>query len=122
LLDKLTQYGIALGLLPKSERVYATNLMLDILHLDNYGGKFVDDVELAKELKSCNYGDILDKILSEFLKYALANKLIEDYLPFYDIFDTKLMNCMIPRPDVVIERFKEDLKIKKYNNLNYHLS
>ena len=111
LLDKLTQYGIALGLLPKSERVYATNLMLDILHLDNYDGKFVDDVELAKELKSCNYGDILDKILSEFLKYALANELIEDYLPFYDIFDTKLMNCMIPRPDVVIERFKEDLKI-----------
>ena len=40
-IKKLVQYGIDTGLTPECERVYTTNLLLELFHEDNY-----EDIEL----------------------------------------------------------------------------
>lgn len=35
-IKKLVQYGINTGITPESERIYTTNLLLDLFHEDNY--------------------------------------------------------------------------------------
>ena len=55
-IKKLVQYGIDTGLMPESERVYATNLLLDLMQEDDY-----EDVE-------CDLNDIvLEDVLKDLL-------------------------------------------------------
>ena len=35
-IKKLVEYGIRTGLTPETERIYTTNLLLEIFHEDNY--------------------------------------------------------------------------------------
>ena len=53
---KLVQYGINTGLTPESERIYTTNLLLDLLKEDSY-----EDV-------SCDLDNIvLEEVLQDLL-------------------------------------------------------
>ena len=47
----------------------------------------------------------LEAILKELLDYACSQGIIEDSIGYRDLFDTKLMNCLMPRPSEVIARF-----------------
>ena len=93
-IKKLVQYGIDTGLLPECERIYATNLLLDVLHEDNYEDCDITGQEIVLE-------DILNALLDE----ACARGIIEDSIVYRDLFDTKLMNCLMPRPAQVQAEF-----------------
>lgn len=43
-IKKLVQYGIDTGLTPECERVYTTNLLLELFHEDNY-----EDIECTSD-------------------------------------------------------------------------
>ena len=91
---KLVQYGIDTGLTPESERIYTTNLILDVMKEDEY-----EDVD-------CDLSNIvLEDVLRELLDEAVKRGLIEDSVTYRDLFDTRLMNCLMPRPAQVQERF-----------------
>ncbi len=93
-IKKLVQYGIDTGLMPESERVYATNLLLDLMQEDDY-----EDVE-------CDLNDIvLEDVLKDLLDEAVKRGIIEDSITYRDLFDTKLMNCLVPRPAQIQEAF-----------------
>ena len=93
-IKKLVQYGIDTGLTPESERTYTTNLILDVMKEDSY-----EDVD-------CDLSDIvLEDVLSELLDEAVKRGLIEDSVTYRDLFDTRLMNCLMPRPAQIQERF-----------------
>ena len=49
----------------------------------------------------------LEDILGAILDYAVENKLIEDGVVSRDLFDTKLMGILTPRPSEVRARFAE---------------
>ena len=86
-INKLVQYGINTGLTPESERVYTTNLLLDLLKEDSY-----EDV-------SCDPDNlVLEDMLKDLLDEAVRRGIIEDSITYRDLFDTKLMNCLMPRP------------------------
>ena len=86
-IKKLVQYGIDTGLTPECERIYTTNLLLDVFHEDNW-----EDV-------SCDLTDlVLKDILADLLKEAVTRGIIEDSIGYRDLFDTRLMNCLLPRP------------------------
>ena len=57
-IKKLVQYGIDTGLMPESERVYATNLLLDLMQEDDY-----EDVEC--DLNGIVLEDVLKDLLDE---------------------------------------------------------
>ncbi len=96
----LVQYGIDSGLIPEEERIYSTNRILEVL------GK--DDYEAPDEMADC---DGLPDILEHLLDYALMSGALEDDgIVSRDLFDTKLMNCITPRPADVIRTFWENYK------------
>ncbi len=93
-IKKLVQYGIDTGLTPECERTYTTNLLLEVFHEDDY-----EDVDIAGEEIN------LEEILKELLDEACSRGLIEDSVVYRDLFDTKLMNCLMPRPAQVQKEF-----------------
>ena len=48
-IKKLVQYGIDTGLLPVCERIYATNLLLDVFHEDYYEDCDITGQEIVLE-------------------------------------------------------------------------
>lgn len=93
-IKKLVQYGIDTGLTPECERIYTINLLLDVFHEDNW-----EDV-------SCDLTDlVLEDILADLLKEAVTRGIIEDSIGYRDLFDTRLMNCLLPRPAQVQNDF-----------------
>ena len=86
-IKKLVQYGIETGLTPACEKNYTTNLLLDLFKEDDY-------VEPEEE-----YTDIdLEEVLKGLLDEAVSRGIIEDSVVYRDLFDTKIMNCLMPRP------------------------
>lgn len=92
--SSLLAYGIGQGLLSPDDRLYTANLLLDVLHIDRF-----DDVPPLDAP--------LEDILSSILSYACANGLCEDSVTYRDLFDTRVMNCLMPRPSEVRARFFE---------------
>ena len=91
---KLVQYGVETGLIPECERNYTTNLLLDVFYEDDY---------TAPEQEFQNIE--LEKVLDELLKEATDRGLLEDSVVYKDLFDTRLMNCLMPRPAEVQTTF-----------------
>ena len=94
-IKKLVQYGLDTGLIQERDRIYATNQILDVLGMDSY-----EEPETAE-------GEIcLEEVLKELLDHAHeTGVLAEDSVTYRDLFDTKLMNCLMPRPSEVADRF-----------------
>lgn len=96
-IKKLVQYGIETGLTPECERIYTANLLLDLFGEDGY-----------KEDVSCDLSPIvLEDVLKELLEEACRREIIEDSIVYRDLFDTKLMNTLMPRPAQVQAQFRK---------------
>ncbi|SDB32134.1 UDP-glucose--hexose-1-phosphate uridylyltransferase [Eubacterium oxidoreducens] len=89
----LAQYGIETGLMKEEDRQYAMNLILDVMKED--------------ELKKCipQQQVNLSATLEVLLDAAVQKGLIEDHITDRDLFDTRLMNCLMPRPSEVVAEF-----------------
>ncbi len=93
-IKKLVQYGINTGLTPECERIYTTNLLLECFKEDEYTDP------------DCDMSDIvLEDVLKDLLDEAVKRGIIEDSITYRDLFDTKLMNQLCPRPAQVINTF-----------------
>ena len=92
---KLVCYGLEKGLFTKRDEVYVTNRLLEILGIDEYDC-------------SENFEDVcLEETLAELLDYAVSKGLTEDSVVYRDLFDTKLMGALMPRPSEVTDKFNE---------------
>ena len=95
-ITKLVQYGMETGLVPECEKNYTINLLLDVFHEDEY----VEPEE--------SFSDVdLEETLNELLDEAVKRNLTEDSVVYRDLFDTRLMNCLMPRPGEVVKKFEE---------------
>ena len=106
----LVDYGIRTGLTPECERIYTTNLLLDLFHEDNY-----------EEPEAVAYGSPdLETILANLLNIAVERGIIEDNVVYRDLFDTKLMNCLLPRPAQVQAAFWANYAISPEKATDYY--
>ena len=112
-IKKLVEYGVETGLTPECERIYTTNLLLELFKEDEYEDVSIEGEELN-----------LEEILKELLDEACARGIIEDSIVYRDLFDTKMMNCLVPRPAQVQETFakKYELSPKEATDYYYKLS
>lgn len=96
-IKKLVQYGLNTGMVNPEDKVYVTNRLLEVMGEDSY------------EEPTEDVGDIdLEETLKELLDQAVQKGLIEnDSVVYRDLFDTKLMGCLMPRPNEVIGKFHE---------------
>lgn len=95
---KLVEYGVQTGLLPESERIYAANLLLDLMHQDS-----LDETAWTPDGEPVNLVETLD----ELLDLAAERGIIEDSITYRDLFDAKLMNALLPRPAQIQDTFEK---------------
>ncbi|MDD3413925.1 MAG: UDP-glucose--hexose-1-phosphate uridylyltransferase [Lachnospiraceae bacterium] len=108
-IKKLVTYGMESGLLKKDDSVYATNLILDLC-------KKTDYKEPEEEFQNVN----LEETLKEILDYAFQNNIITDNTTVSrDLFDTRIMNCLMPRPSEVIDTFYKKYEKSKKEATDY---
>ncbi|MCI6880472.1 MAG: UDP-glucose--hexose-1-phosphate uridylyltransferase [Clostridiaceae bacterium] len=107
LIAALVQYGIDTGLTPACERIYTTNLLLDQFHEDDY--------EEPDAIPSLSLEEILEGLLDE----ACRRELIPDSITYRDLFDTRLMNCLMPRPSQIQETFREKYAVSPKEATDY---
>lgn len=107
LIAALVQYGIDTGLTPACEKIYTTNLLLDQFHEDDY--------EEPDAIPSLSLEEILEGLLDE----ACRRELIPDSTTYRDLFDTRLMNCLMPRPSLIQETFREKYAVSPKEATDY---
>ncbi len=95
-IDALVSYAVSVGLMPAEETVYARNALLDAMGETDY-------VPGTPRTGS----DALADVLGELTDEAVERGLLTDSAENRDIFDTKLMNCVTPRPAEVRRVFRE---------------
>ena len=107
LIAALVQYGIDTGLTPACEKIYTTNLLLDQFREDDY--------EEPDVIPSLSLEEILEGLLDE----ACRRELIPDSITYRDLFDTRLMNCLMPRPSQIQETFREKYAVSPKEATDY---
>ena len=90
----LVQYALDTGLVEEADRVWAINGLLEDLGLSDWE-------EVPSRVRP------LEEILGEILDWAVAQGRIEDGTTSRDLFDTKLMGRLTPRPAQVRAAFAE---------------
>ncbi len=99
LIRKLTAYGILTGLVPKEDEVYTINRLLELFGLEE-----LEDASQPVDVSM----EELPEILEGMLDYAYETGLMEENGVVYrDLFDTKIMSVLLPRPSEVIRKFEE---------------
>ena len=93
-IEKLVNYALQKGLIEECDRVWAENALLSALHLDSFTRP--EETENAE----------LEPILAELIAYGVENGLLDDSITEKDLFDSRLMGLLTPRPSDVIGKFR----------------
>ena len=98
LIRKLVSYGVQTGLVPEEDVIYTTNRLLELFELDELEDR--DNVTMRE--------DELEEVLKGMLDYAYEKGILkENSVVYRDLFDTKIMGLLMPRPSEVIRHFHE---------------
>ena len=93
-ISRLLHFARQKGLIAPEDEVYAANRLLDVLHVEDYVSEEVDEtLETATPILEC------------MLDYATEKGLIEGTTDERDLFDTRIMDCVMPRPSEVVNEF-----------------
>lgn len=102
-ISQLVNYGLERHLIEEEDVIYTTNMLLDLLKLDTY--------EKPEAVARIETPEDLEHVLQEILDYAVSEKLIEDdSVVLRDLFDTRVMNTLMPKPSQVIKTFWDKYK------------
>ncbi len=95
----LAEYGVKTGLIAKEDRIYTINRLMELFGMDDLSEE--EMVELPVETEQ------LSVVLERMNDYAAEHGLMEDNTVTYrDLFDTKVMGILTPRPSEVIRTFE----------------
>ena len=102
LINELTLYATEKGLISPLDEKYSVCRLMEVLGISDFSDEKVDTPRPLFE------------ILGDFCDYAVHASLIDDSITERDLFDTKIMGAITPRPSEVISKFdslyKEDKK------------
>lgn len=94
-ISRLLHFAKQKGLIAAEDEVYAANRLLDVLHVEEY---VPEEVEETLETAT--------PILENMLDDAAEKGLIEGTADERDLFDTRIMDCVMPRPSEVVRHFR----------------
>lgn len=103
-LEALLFYGAEKELLQAEDMIYARNRLLAVMEEDHFIAPYTPGRELAfrKEVRGLELAEILEALLH----FAAEKGLIVPNTTLQrDLFDTRLMDCLMPRPSEVAARF-----------------
>ena len=96
-IKKLVTYGLKHQLIMPEDETYTINQYLEVFRLDEYDDPDIEGEEI-----------VLPEILDNLTDAAYDRYIIKsDDIVTRDLFDTKLMGIMTPKPSQVIKEFRE---------------
>lgn len=95
-INRLVNFALNKKLITNEDVIYSTNMLLGTLNLNEF-----DPEQVEENLETPT------PILENILDYACEKDLIENTTTERDLFDTQIMNCLMPRPSEVINKFNE---------------
>ena len=98
-INRLLNFALQKGLIEAEDAVYCANLLLDVLKAEDFLPEKIEE-----KLPEAS------PILENMLAYAAENNIIEDTAAQRDLFDTRIMNCVMMRPSEVIRKFDDFYK------------
>ena len=94
---RLVEYGLRTELVAQADKRYMINQLLEVFHEDEY-----EDQDVAGE------DIVLPEVLDALTDIAFERGIISsDDIVTRDLFDTKLMGILTPRPSQVIAEFED---------------
>ncbi|MDY4820123.1 MAG: UDP-glucose--hexose-1-phosphate uridylyltransferase, partial [Lachnospiraceae bacterium] len=120
---RLVRYGLQTGLVEKEDEIYTTNRLIELFGLDSpevqgeqaggaaqngaeASGKQIDGAAEEVSVDAADETGNLEGILKEMLDYAAEKGMLAaDSVVYRDLFDTKIMGLLMPRPSEVIRKF-----------------
>ena len=101
-INSLVGYALGAGLIEEDDIIYTKNRLLELFNLSGF-----EDQAQAENVPSVKIEE-LETILSGLLSYGAENGLFVDSgIVSRDLFDTKIMGCLVPPPSVVQKKFME---------------
>ena len=105
---KLVNYGLATGLVEKEDTIFTTNRLLELFQVDDIDDEVLQAWQAAPTPSREEAEGYLEELLSELLDYAYENGITtENSVVYRDLFDTKIMSMLMPRPSQVIKTFRD---------------
>lgn len=104
---ELVQYGLLTGLVSAEDEIYTTNRLLELFRIEDYPYGFGEKIEQTEEEAVKRLPDLL----TEMMDYAVENGILqEDGIVYRDLFDTKIMSCLVGRPARSSAGFMRNMK------------
>lgn len=97
LINELITYALEKKLIKKEDKIFHRNTLLELFKLEDY----TYEKKLQKKMS-------LEEILNALLHYACKNKLCENNITARELFDTKIMGLLTPKPSEVLSEFKKN--------------
>lgn len=109
-IKQLVTYGLKTGLIEKEDCIYTINRLLELFEIEEY-----------EETEESDENIELEPLLSAMLDYAYKQGILkEDGIVYRDLFDTKIMSQLVPRPSEVIQRFKQAYAVSPVKATNFY--
>ncbi len=109
----LVTYALKTGLIEKEDRIYTINRLLELFQMDT-----LEAIEVEENKED---GRELEEILASMMDYAYETGLMkENSIGYRDLFDTKIMGQILPRPSQVIKTFQEKYQKSPQEATDYY--
>ena len=96
-INRLLNFALQQGLMNEEDFYYAANRLLAVLKIDEF-----EPEQVEENLP------VADEVLEKILDYAAEKGIIENTANERDLFDTAIMDCVMPRPSEVVSKFWAD--------------
>ena len=104
---KLTEYGMVTGLVPKEDERFTINRLLELFELEELDEDAVAAYQSRTPMSREEAEESLEELLNRLLDYAYEKGILkENSVVYRDLFDTKIMGMLMPRPGEVIHKFQ----------------
>ena len=105
---ELTEYGLVTGLITEDDKIYTINRLMELLELDEMEDRVFEAYAARQPMTQQTAEESLEDILAEMMDYAYEKGIMkENSIVYKDLFDTKIMGILVPRPAEVRARFKD---------------
>ena len=105
---ELTEYGLVTGLVEPEDKVYTINRLMELLEIEDIEDEVFTEYEKRTPFTQETAEGALESILEEMMDYAYGKGIMkENSIVYRDLFDTKIMACLVARPSEIRKKFKD---------------
>lgn len=108
-INRLIHFALEQALLTEQDVIYAVNQLLGNLGIHEF-----EPEEIIETLATPT------PILENILDFAVEKGLLDNTTTERDLFDTQIMNCVMPRPSEVIAKFNKLYKVSPQRATEYY--